>query len=441
MPSQYYSEDSRDKALRILQERNMDGTGPEGKGPRTGRGLGKCPPEDTEEMKEDQGVELEEPLAQEEWELILKLLEYNDDDKNCVQLFNKLIGILPFTWNNQGSSSVKKPGPEGKGPKTGRGMGKCESEDMSETKGPLSRYQVKARTPEETPPKPTQKDLQILKQLPPELLEKAKAVGMGDEELDDELYEILFDSDFIEGMPYGTQKARTGDPYEWIANKLEMIFMDEQKEGKECAEKKDDEEEKTEDTEDVVDKDEGIGGGESGEGAQEEVEEEKKDDEEEVDEEAQFTEWFNEQMKKYEFDEGIFDGVKKFIGVAKDVGVGVKAGAKAAKAGKGVGDVLSIAGTQMKANKFQRAYKEMWLGFNKGLKLMNPKLQAKISENKKVRDSVNAILGSIVEALERGKTLNLANAAQKAVPVGTNPEQAEAAAAEKEGGEATAAAV
>ena len=26
-----------------------DGTGPEGKGPRTGRGLGSCPPEETEE--------------------------------------------------------------------------------------------------------------------------------------------------------------------------------------------------------------------------------------------------------------------------------------------------------------------------------------------------------------------------------------------------------
>ena len=79
MPSQFYTEESRDKAMKVLQERNLDGTGP-----------------------------------------------------------------------------------EGKGPKTGRGMGKCESEDMSETKGPLSRYQVKARTPEETPPKPTQKDLQIL---------------------------------------------------------------------------------------------------------------------------------------------------------------------------------------------------------------------------------------------------------------------------------------
>jgi len=35
----------------VLNERNFDGTGPEGKGPGTGRGIGKCTPEDVEEEK------------------------------------------------------------------------------------------------------------------------------------------------------------------------------------------------------------------------------------------------------------------------------------------------------------------------------------------------------------------------------------------------------
>lgn len=40
-------------------------------------------------------------------------------------------------------------------------------------------------------------------------------------ELDDDLYEALFDYYFNAGeMPYGTAKARTGDPYEWIGDRL-----------------------------------------------------------------------------------------------------------------------------------------------------------------------------------------------------------------------------
>ena len=31
---------------------NKDGTGPEGKGPRTGRGLGNCPPKEGESLDE-----------------------------------------------------------------------------------------------------------------------------------------------------------------------------------------------------------------------------------------------------------------------------------------------------------------------------------------------------------------------------------------------------
>ena len=40
-------------------------------------------------------------------------------------------------------------------------------------------------------------------------------------DLDDDLYEALFDYYFNAGeMPYGTAKARTGDPYEWVSQRL-----------------------------------------------------------------------------------------------------------------------------------------------------------------------------------------------------------------------------
>jgi len=49
-------------------------------------------------------------------------------------------------------------------------------------------------------------------------IEKFQKTG----ELSDELYENLFDYFTMETkeMPYGTAKARTGDPYEWISDKL-----------------------------------------------------------------------------------------------------------------------------------------------------------------------------------------------------------------------------
>ena len=38
-------------------------------------------------------------------------------------------------------------------------------------------------------------------------------------ELDDNLYDALYDY-YFDDMPYGTKKARTGDPYEWVAQRL-----------------------------------------------------------------------------------------------------------------------------------------------------------------------------------------------------------------------------
>jgi hypothetical protein len=39
------------------------------------------------------------------------------------------------------------------------------------------------------------------------------------DELSDELYDALYDY-YQEDMPYGTKKARTGDPYEWVADRF-----------------------------------------------------------------------------------------------------------------------------------------------------------------------------------------------------------------------------
>lgn len=40
------------------------------------------------------------------------------------------------------------------------------------------------------------------------------------EELSPELFDKLYDY-YLDEMPYGTAKARDGDPYEWIYDKLE----------------------------------------------------------------------------------------------------------------------------------------------------------------------------------------------------------------------------
>ena len=39
----------------------------------------------------------------------------------------------------------------------------------------------------------------------------------------DNLYDVLYQY-YMDEMPYGTAKARTGDPYEWIGNKLSEVF-------------------------------------------------------------------------------------------------------------------------------------------------------------------------------------------------------------------------
>ena len=43
----------------------------------------------------------------------------------------------------------------------------------------------------------------------------------------DELYEKLFVEYYVdcEEMPYGTKKARTGDPYQWMYDRLHSLMM------------------------------------------------------------------------------------------------------------------------------------------------------------------------------------------------------------------------
>jgi len=60
--------------------------------------------------------------------------------------------------------------------------------------------------------------------LTPQEKEEAKKVANGEIELSDDLYEKIFDSNFCQDMPYGTMKARDGDPYEWITEKLQKHF-------------------------------------------------------------------------------------------------------------------------------------------------------------------------------------------------------------------------
>jgi hypothetical protein len=59
--------------------------------------------------------------------------------------------------------------------------------------------------------------------LTPEELELAKQIAKGMQDLadHDELYEKLFEYYCDSGeMPYGTMKARTGDPFNWITDQL-----------------------------------------------------------------------------------------------------------------------------------------------------------------------------------------------------------------------------
>jgi hypothetical protein len=64
-----------------------------------------------------------------------------------------------------------------------------------------------------------------LKNFTEDEIEKCKEIASGERDiLDDErLWEKLYVNFQLE-MPYGVQKARTGDPMDWIVERLETVF-------------------------------------------------------------------------------------------------------------------------------------------------------------------------------------------------------------------------
>lgn len=60
------------------------------------------------------------------------------------------------------------------------------------------------------------KTIDVLVNEYPDLFDR---ILMGEIDLPQFLYEELYEL-YYQEMPYGTAKARTGDPYEWILNKL-----------------------------------------------------------------------------------------------------------------------------------------------------------------------------------------------------------------------------
>ena len=70
---------------------------------------------------------------------------------------------------------------------------------------------------------------EVLAMLSPEEYKAVKRIARGEVDLLDdheELYSKLFNFYVFETaqMPYGTAKARTGDPVDWIMNRLDELF-------------------------------------------------------------------------------------------------------------------------------------------------------------------------------------------------------------------------
>ncbi len=68
---------------------------------------------------------------------------------------------------------------------------------------------------------------ELLDALHPKTHGPVKALAKGDLDFSDlsrELQKILYDYWLDHGMPYGIAKARTGDPYQWITDKMHELF-------------------------------------------------------------------------------------------------------------------------------------------------------------------------------------------------------------------------
>jgi hypothetical protein len=49
------------------------------------------------------------------------------------------------------------------------------------------------------------------------------AIANGEMEMDSEIFDALYEH-YLPEMPYGTAKGRTGDPYEWISDRIEFEY-------------------------------------------------------------------------------------------------------------------------------------------------------------------------------------------------------------------------
>ena len=57
-----------------------------------------------------------------------------------------------------------------------------------------------------------------------ERFKKLYEVDSGDVEID-EFFDVLYEA-FIDEMPYGVAKARDGDPYNWLADRLDRVGVE-----------------------------------------------------------------------------------------------------------------------------------------------------------------------------------------------------------------------
>ncbi len=83
------------------------------------------------------------------------------------------------------------------------------------------------KTDSKTKPRDFLLDALILQGLSEADLETCEQIALGNELIDDHtaLYHKLYEM-WLPEMPYGTAKARTGDPYLWVTDRLCEIFAE-----------------------------------------------------------------------------------------------------------------------------------------------------------------------------------------------------------------------
>jgi hypothetical protein len=93
----------------------------------------------------------------------------------------------------------------------------------------MPRYVKAAEARKEAADKRISERAQLAQVLSDDELLQASAIALGQKSIDDypTLYDKIFNYYFNLGeIPYGTAKARDGDPYEWVQNRLEYVFRE-----------------------------------------------------------------------------------------------------------------------------------------------------------------------------------------------------------------------